>query len=62
MRNLKPLMRRVCAYMIDLFVVLIIASLVSSIPFLNKNMDKYQKTYSEYEEKFNDYSDYIKLL
>ena len=62
MKNLKPLMRRVCAYMIDLFVVLMIATLVSSIPFLNKNMDKYQKTYSEYEEKFNDYSEYIKLL
>ena len=62
MKNLKPLMRRVCAYMIDLFLVLILATLVSSIPFLNKNMDKYQKTYDEYEEKFNDYSEYIKLL
>ena len=62
MKNLKPLMSRVCAYMIDLFVVLMIATLVSSIPFLNKNMDKYQKTYSKYEEKFNDYSEYIKLL
>ena len=61
MKNLKPLMRRVCAYMIDLFLVLILATLVSSIPFLNKNMDKYQKTYDEYEEKFNDYSEYIKL-
>lgn len=62
MKNLKPLMRRVCAYMIDLFVVLILATLVSSIPFLNKNMDKYQETYDEYEDKFNDYSKYIKLL
>lgn len=62
MKNIKPLMRRVCAYMIDLFIVLMLATLVSSIPFLNKNMDKYQKTYDEYEEKFNDYSEYIKLL
>ena len=62
MKNLKPLMKRVCAYMIDLFIVMILASLVSSIPLLNKKMDKYQKTYSEYEDKYNIYSDYIKLL
>lgn len=62
MNNIKPLMKRVAAYMIDLFIVLILASLVSSLPLLNKNMDKYQKTYSEYEEKFNDFSEYIKLL
>ena len=62
MKNLKPLMKRVAAYMIDLVAVLVIASLVSSIPFLNKNMDSYQKTYDEYEEKYNEYSEYIKLL
>jgi len=44
MTNLKPLMKRICAYIIDLFLVLIIASLVSSIPVLNKNMDDYQNT------------------
>ena len=38
MKNLKPLMKRVAAYMIDLVAVLVIASLVSSIPFLNKNI------------------------
>lgn len=62
MTNLKPTIKRVAAYMIDLFVVLIIASLVSSIPFLNKNMDAYQKTYEEYENKYKEYSDYITLL
>lgn len=62
MTNLKPLMKRVAAYMIDLFIVLIIASLVSSIPFLNKNMDEYQKTYDEYEEKYNEYAEYVTLL
>lgn len=62
MKNLKPLMKRVAAYMIDLVAVLVIASLVSSIPFLNKNMDSYQKTYGEYEEKYNEYAEYIKLL
>ena len=62
MKNLKPLMKRVCAYLIDLFIVLMLGTLVSSIPFLNKNMDNYQKTYSKYEDKYNIYLDYIKLL
>ena len=62
MSNIKPLLKRVCAYMIDLFIVLIISSLVSSIPFLNKNIDSYQETYEEYEEKYNEYADYYTLL
>ena len=62
MTNLKPIIKRVAAYMIDLFVVLIIASIVSSIPFLNKNMDAYQKTYKEYENKYKEYSEYMTLL
>lgn len=62
MTNLKPLMKRVCAYIIDLFLVLIIASLVSSILALNKNMDDYQNTYDEYEVEYNEYIDYLDLL
>lgn len=62
MKNIKPFMKRLCAYTIDMFIVLMISSLVSSIPFLNKDMDKYQDKYSEYEEKYNEYSEYIKLL
>lgn len=62
MKNIRPLMKRVCAYMIDLFIVLIIASLISSIPTLNKGIDDYQKTYSEYEKKYNEYAEYLKSL
>lgn len=62
MKNTKPLMKRVCAYLVDLLIVLIISSTISSIPFLNKNLDKYQSTYKEYEEKYSQYSEYIKLL
>lgn len=62
MKNTRPLMKRVCAYLIDLLIVLIISSTISNIPFLNKNLDKYQSTYKEYEEKYNQYSNYIKLL
>lgn len=62
MTNIKPLMKRVCAYIIDLFIVLLISSLISSIPFLNKGMDDYQKTYTEYEQKYNNYAKYLTLL
>lgn len=60
--NIRPLIKRVGAYLIDLFIVLLLASLISSTPFLNKGMDDYQKTYSEYEEKYNNYAEYLTLL
>ena len=62
MKNFKPFMKRVCAYTIDMFIVLMISSLISSIPVLNKNIDEYQKKYSEYEEKYNMYMDYLESL
>lgn len=62
MKNLKPLIKRVCAYIVDLFIILILASLISSIPILNKQMKSYQKTYDEYTNKYNKYSEYLKLL
>ena len=62
MKNTRPVMKRISAYLIDLLIVMIISSTISNIPYLNKNLDKYQSTYKEYEEKYNNYSDYIKLL
>lgn len=62
MTNIRPLMKRVCAYSIDLLIVLTIASLISRLPILNKEMDDYQKTYDEYEEKYNEYAEYLTLL
>ena len=62
MTNMKPLIKRVCAYTIDITIILIISSLISSIPFINKDIDNYQKTYSEYENEYNKYVEYIALL
>lgn len=62
MNNIRPLMKRVCAYIIDLFIVLLFASFLAKIPLLNKNIDNYQKTYEEYEEEYNIFSEYMKLL
>lgn len=62
MNNIRPLMKRVCAYIIDLFIVLLVASFIAKIPLLNKNIDNYQKTYEEYEEEYNIFSEYLNLL
>lgn len=62
MTNLRPLMKRVCAYVIDLFVVLLLGSLISSIPILNKEMSSYRETYDEYTNKYNEYAEYLTLL
>ena len=62
MTNIKPLMKRICAYMIDMIVVLILATLVSNIPVFTKGMEDYQKTYTKYEEEYTEYSEYLELL
>lgn len=62
MNNIRPLMKRVCAYAIDIVIVTLLASSISSIKFLNKNMEEYQKTYEEYEERYTNYTNYLNLL
>jgi len=62
MNNTRPLFKRAGAYIIDLCVVLIISSLISSIPFLNKEITKYQEIYKEYETEYNAYMETINLL
>ena len=60
--NLEPTIKRVSAYMIDILLVTIIASLITSIPLLNKNYHKYQEKYNEYQEKYKQYIDINKEL
>lgn len=60
--NMKSLLKRVCAYTIDLAIVFIFASLVSTIPILSKLMEPYEKTYDEYLENYNEYNEYLTLL
>ena len=62
MKNIKPFIKRVSAYLIDMIIVLMLASAISSIPVINKNMDEYQNTYNEYESKYNEYSNYLTQL
>jgi uncharacterized RDD family membrane protein YckC len=46
----KPTFKRIVAYIIDVLIVTIIATGISSIPFLNPTMDKYNETYEQYME------------
>lgn len=62
MNNIKPLLKRVCAYAIDLVLILVVSSLISSLPIFNKEANEYQKAYSEYEKIYYEYADYLKLL
>lgn len=62
MKTIKPVLKRVGAYLIDIFIIFFVSSLISSIPAINKNIDSYQKTYDEYEEKYNEYAEYILLF
>lgn len=62
MKNIKPFMKRLCAYTIDIVVITTISSLIASLPFLNKEMKDYQETYKEYQEEYQIYMDYISLL
>lgn len=44
----RPTFKRVLAYLIDMLIISIIASMFSSIEFLNPYLEDYQKTYNEY--------------
>lgn len=62
MKNSSPLFKRIGAYIIDVYIVFTIASLVSGIQFLNPNYDTYQKLSKEYDTLCNNYINAIKLL
>ena len=56
---MSKIFKRVLAYLIDMFVVLIIVQSISGIPLINKNLDKYTKVYDEY---LNSYTEYSKVI
>lgn len=62
MNNIKPFMKRLTAYAIDMMIILTISSLISTIPFLNKGMNEYKETYSKYEKEYVAHSQYVTLL
>lgn len=62
MKNINILLKRICAYMVDIIIVMFISILISSIPYINKDNEKYQQKYSEYVEEYNKYIEFKTLL
>ena len=62
MNNLSPLVKRVCAYLIDIIIVMYLSTIITSIPFLKKDNTEYQTKYSEYQEQSNIIKNYSELL
>ena len=52
MTNIRPLMKRVAAYAIDLFIIIMFSTLISYTPLFNSYKESYRKTYSEYTIKY----------
>ena len=49
--------KRILAYLIDVTIVLLASSMLSSISYLNPQLETYNKYYDEYSEKTKDYLD-----
>lgn len=62
MKNINILLKRICAYIVDIIIVMFISILISSIPYISKDNEKYQQKYSEYVEEYNKYIEFKTLL
>lgn len=55
---MTKLFKRFIAYAIDMMVVVLIAQSLSGVPFLNPNLDDYNKYYKEYSNLFETYGNF----
>lgn len=59
---MKIVLKRVVAYLIDIILVSIVSTFLTSNSFINKDYDKYQDTYDKYEEVYEEYIDLTEEL
>lgn len=59
---MKFILKRIGAYILDMFLVTLVASLIGSLTFINEDYKKYNELYSEYDEEYNNYQAIIKNL
>lgn len=59
---MKIVLKRICAYLIDIILVSLVATLISSNSYINKDYKKYQKAYDEYNSKYENYNNYYAKL
>ena len=55
---MKLTLKRIGAYLIDIILVTVVATLISSNSYINKDYKKYEETYDEYITKYEEYNDY----
>lgn len=59
---MKIVLKRVGAYLIDIILVSLLATIISSNSYINKDYKKYKEVYNEYNNKYDEYSDYYMNL
>lgn len=59
---MKIIFKRLIAYIIDIIIVSLVATLLTSNNYINKDYNKYQETYKEYEKYATNYKDFISDL
>ncbi len=52
---MKIILKRIAAYLIDIILVTLISTLITSNSYINKDYNKYTKKYDEYENFYDDY-------
>lgn len=60
--DIKSIIKRIVAYMIDIMIVTIIASLITTIPVFNKQYERYEEIYNEYQGIYTEYTNIIVLI
>lgn len=59
---MKKLFKRFCAYFIDIMIVYLLVYVLTSIPFINVQLDDYNKAYKNYEEEYVSYMEFVSDL
>lgn len=56
---MKITLKRVIAYLMDIILVSLVATFLTSNKYINKDYERYIKTYNEYEKYSNKYNDFL---
>lgn len=59
---MKIVLRRIGAYLIDIILVSLVATLLSSNTYINKDYKKYKEIYDEYNNKYEDCVNYYEKI
>lgn len=59
---MKTILKRIAAYVIDLMILIILASLLSNIEFLNPQLNNYNKYYNKLVDLTNEYNSFTEDL